>query len=449
MFRAALISCAAAFLASTVAAAETSPTFKVLYTFERVGGTPTAIIEVSPGNFMGVIETSPGVFSISSEGKFGNIYYFPTNTSGLDVLGLTPALNSQTYGAASNLGPAVTFSEIFSLNAGGSVAAYPFNGATQGGAGKLVASPDGRLYSFFGKAGATPVFTRVTYQGSEVPLYSLSAAQGLPYSLFLSVDGNFYGISLMNNTTEAGIFRLTAGGSFSWVAPSFPTGKYGVYYNIGVMQAGNGKFYGTLPQGGTSNAGSIYEATQDGKIQTIHEFSQLNLGIPESLLEASDGMLYGTARGQYNSGFNGYSSIFRLNPYTGEFATIFNFVNQAQGECECYLTQGTDGKLYGVSSNAGTYGLGTVFVLDAGLPPPKPLVSLLSPQSGSPGQQILLWGRGLLGATSAAVNGIAASFKVASNQGIWVNVPAGATTGPVSVTTPNGSYVTIQSFTVN
>jgi len=161
-------------------------------------------------------------------------------------------------------------------------------------------------------------------------------------------------------------------------------------------------------------------------------------------------MLYGTAQGEYKTGFNGYSSIFRLNPYTGAFATIYSFKDSSLGECQCRLVQGSDGKLYGVAGYAGTYGGGTFFALDAGLPPPKPLVSLFAPQSGPVGQQILLWGRALLGATSVSFNGTAATaFSVSSSQGIWVNVPTGAITGPISVTTPNGTYVTTQTFTVN
>jgi uncharacterized repeat protein (TIGR03803 family) len=102
--------------------------------------------------------------------------------------------------------------------------------------------------------------------------------------LFLSTDGNYYALSLMNSNTSAGIFRITPTGSFSWVVPSFSTGTYGVNHGISLIQAGNGKFYGTLPQGGAANAGTIYEATLDGKIQTIHEFTQLNTGIPETLV---------------------------------------------------------------------------------------------------------------------------------------------------------------------
>jgi hypothetical protein len=58
------------------------------------------------------------------------------------------------------------------------------------------------------------------------------------------LDGAFYGLILMNNTADAGIFRLTKSGSFSWVIPSFATG--GVNYGIELIQASNGNFYGRM-----------------------------------------------------------------------------------------------------------------------------------------------------------------------------------------------------------
>jgi uncharacterized repeat protein (TIGR03803 family) len=432
------------------AVAQTPTTLKVLYTF-RLTGAPAAIAEMSPGQFLGIVVTGAGIFSITSGGTYNNVYSFPSTPSGIGPIGLTPALNSQAYGAASNSGEPVLFSEIYSVAAGMQPVTYPFTGTPLRGATiPEVQSPDNHLYTFLNEVGGTPVFTRLDYQGKTTSIYTLTANEGNPANMFLSTDGNFYGLSLLNNYADVGIFRLTPGGSFSWVLTPFSAGTFGVAHGIGLIQAGNGKFYGTLPQGGGANAGTIYEATLDGKMRTIHQFSQLELGIPETLMEASDGMLYGTARGLYLGGYTGYSSIFRLNPYNYEFATIYSFKEQPQGECECQLIQGSDGKLYGVASAGGTYGGGTVFVLDAGLPPPKPLVSLFAPQSGSAGQEILLWGRSLLGATAVSFNGAAAAqFRAVSNQGIWVKVPSGATTGPVSVTTPNGTYLTAQTFTVN
>ncbi|MGA2593363.1 MAG: choice-of-anchor tandem repeat GloVer-containing protein [Bryobacteraceae bacterium] len=445
---------ASACLLSTLGAADrlaaqvpsSQPTLKVLYTFKALGGTPTAIVEVSPGTFLGTTATSPGLFSITIGGNYQFFYTFPPNSSGLSVIGLTPALNGQTYGASSNLGPVTTFSELFSIAGNGKVTAYPYNGTTQGGAGYLVQGPDNYLYGFFGVLGNPPAFTRFDYQGKPTSLYTFSGTPELPL-IFQGADGSFYGLSLTNSTSNGGIFRLTPAGSFSWLVPSFPTN--GVTYDIALMQAGNGNFYGTLPEGGTADAGSIYQVTPSGTMTTLYEFSQVNLGIPETLLEASDGMLYGTARGRYAAGFHGYSSIFRLNPTTGQFQTIFNFRDQALGECECSVVQGSDGKLYGVTEGGGTYQGGTIWVLDAGLPPPKPRIESVIPQAGAVDQRVLLWGKSLLGATAVSFNGTAAGhFAVASSQGVWAWVPSGATTGPITITTPNGSFTTTQSFTI-
>lgn len=423
------------------------PTLKVLYTFKAAGGTPTAIVEVSRGLFMGITATSPGLFSITSGGDYHFFYIFPPERSGLGALGLAPALNGQVYGSAASSGPVTKFSELFSVSVNGKVTTYPYNGPTQGGAEYPIQHPDNHLYTFFGLPAAPPAFTRLDYEGNPTYLYSFSASQGFPYAAVLGANGDFYGVSLMNNTANAGIFHLTAAGAFSWLVPSFTTN--GVNYLISLIEAGNGNFYGTLPTGGSPPAGTIYQVTPSGTMTTLHQFTQVQIGIPETLLEASDGMLYGTTRGQYAAGFQGYSSIFRLNPTSGQFQTLFNFKDQALGECECRVVQGSDGKLYGVSEEAGTYQGGTIWVFDAGLPPPKPRIGSVIPPNGAIGQQVLLWGTSLLGAMAVSFNGTAAEhFGVASSQGVWAWVPNGATSGPITVTTPNGSFTTTESFTV-
>src|ERR1039458_9229977 len=94
------IALCAVFILCPLLAQETSssPTFKVLYTFKAEGGTPTGIVEVRPGSFL-----------INSTGNYKYIYGFPPMSSGLAVFGLTPALNGQAYGSASNLGTVPTF----------------------------------------------------------------------------------------------------------------------------------------------------------------------------------------------------------------------------------------------------------------------------------------------------------------------------------------------------
>jgi uncharacterized repeat protein (TIGR03803 family) len=77
---------------------------------------------------------------------------------------------------------------------------------------------------------------------------------------------------------SAGIYRLTPTGSFSWLVPSFSTGKYGADDPLAFIQAAHGNFYGTLPSGGSANAGSIYEVTPSGQMTTLYQFPHARSG---------------------------------------------------------------------------------------------------------------------------------------------------------------------------
>jgi hypothetical protein len=54
----------------------------------------------------------------------------------------------------------------------------------------------------------------------------------------------------------------------------------------------------------------------------------------------------------------------------------------------------------------------------------------------------------LAGATSVVFNGTAASYSVVSGSELSATVPAGASSGPISVTTPDGTATTTTPFTV-
>jgi len=55
---------------------------------------------------------------------------------------------------------------------------------------------------------------------------------------------------------------------------------------------------------------------------------------------------------------------------------------------------------------------------------------------------------GFTGATAVSFNGVAAAFTVDTSGTITTTVPAGATTGPITITTPGGPLVTTTRFTV-
>ena len=78
----------------------------------------------------------------------------------------------------------------------------------------------------------------------------------------------------------------------------------------------------------------------------------------------------------------------------------------------------------------------------------SPKITTFSPSSGAPLTSITVTGTTFTGATAVKFNGLAATFTVNSSTQITATVPANATTGPISVTTPGGTATSAASFTV-
>ena len=97
-------------------------------------------------------------------------------------------------------------------------------------------------------------------------------------------------------------------------------------------------------------------------------------------------------------------------------------------------------------SVAGLLAIGTL-IGSAWANVPAPVITSISPNSGPVGTSVTITGRDLAGATEVRFNGAIASFNVFGNQ-ISASVPAGATTGPITVVTPGGTGVSSDLFTV-
>ena len=105
-----------------------------------------------------------------------------------------------------------------------------------------------------------------------------------------------------------------------------------------------------------------------------------------------------------------------------------------------------DGRIDLAAANTG---LSTVGVLLNTAVTATPTLTSLSPTSGPVGTSVVLTGTGFTGATAVAFNGTAApGFVVNSATQITVSVPAGASTGAISVTTPSGTATSSAVFTV-
>jgi len=87
-------------------------------------------------------------------------------------------------------------------------------------------------------------------------------------------------------------------------------------------------------------------------------------------------------------------------------------------------------------------------VLSAGLTPPKPSISGFRPAEGRVGQKITVSGTALVGATAVTFNGTSANFVGNASGFVTATVPAGATSGPISVITGGSTATSKNSFTV-
>jgi hypothetical protein len=81
-----------------------------------------------------------------------------------------------------------------------------------------------------------------------------------------------------------------------------------------------------------------------------------------------------------------------------------------------------------------------------GIPPT--ISDSFSPTSGLVGTSVTIPGTGLTRASAVRFNGASATFNVGSDTSLTAMVPSGATTGPISVTTPGGTATSRMSFTV-
>lgn len=80
---------------------------------------------------------------------------------------------------------------------------------------------------------------------------------------------------------------------------------------------------------------------------------------------------------------------------------------------------------------------------------PAPAIASFTPTSGPVGTTVTVTGTNLTGATGATLNGLAVSnFMVMDATSVMFDVPAGATTGPIAVTTPGGTATSTGTFTV-
>ena len=283
-------------------------------------------------------------------------------------------------------------------------------------------SASGDLYGIVGSTAY-----KISRSGAFSTFTSLSGGSSSP--LLQATNGDFYGTGGEGTSGHGSAFRMTADGR---VTVFFNFDAHVPASNAALIQASDGNFYGTTYIGGDRNQGVIFRLTPKGEATILHNFPDPNYPHDGSepsagLVQASDGNLYGVAK---TGGTVGYGVIFEIT-LAGDYSILYNFDEATGGNPTSTPMQHTNGVIYGLTAGGGTNGLGVTYSFNLGLPP---FVRLL-PTLGKIGTTVEILGQGFTGTTGVSFNGVAAAFNVESDTYLTATVPAGASTGPVAVTT--------------
>ncbi len=303
-----------------------------------------ALVQAPDGNFYGT--TSGTVFKITPSGTLTTLYSFcsqPNCADGYSPNGMVLATDGNFYGTT---------------NSGG------FANCPDGCGTILKITPSGTLtalYSFCSQGNCPDGYT--------------------PWGLIQAVDGNFYGATGHGGASGNGcdgygcgtIFKMTPSGTLTTLY-SFCTQTGcpdGEFPNGELVQARDGNFYGTTPQGGANcpdngTCGTVFKITPSGNLTTLYSFCSLSRCADGAYptappVQAADGNFYGTT---YGGGANLSGTVYKITP-NGALTTLYSFC-PARGCADglfpdAALVPAPDGNFYGTTDEGGTSNYGTVF----------------------------------------------------------------------------------------
>ncbi|GAA0752006.1 hypothetical protein LRH25_15220 [Ideonella azotifigens] len=247
--------------------------------------------------------------------------------------------------------------------------------ASEPGPGPMLAS-DGRIWgsaSGGGGENSSGALYSISTDGSGFQLnavFSADATGVFPSPLLQTADGSFYGITNQGGGRggRGTLFRYSAGAGLVKVI-TFRSPRDAVFPTAGLTLGADGLLYGTANSGISSdtagNEGTLFRIRQDGSgYQRLLGFQRATHGAfpTGELLLAADGNFYGVTT---QGGPLGGGTVYRYTP-AGQFTLLHAFSGAASDGAwpNGGLAQGADGALYGVTLHGGTGGsadVGTVY----------------------------------------------------------------------------------------
>jgi hypothetical protein len=322
--------------------------------------------------------TQSGIYKLNPNGTFTSVYTFAATIVPGDRWRLTADGNTLT---ASRNG------------------AFQFSYTTDG------SYPTGDV----GIHALTSAFTFMGWEGGDT-------AGGAPAIASFAPASGPVGTSVLISGTN---FTGTTAVTFNSVSASFMVGS------DTTMQA-------TVPAGATT--GPLSVTTPRGTMSSTDNFTVVS---PPTIGSFAP-----------SSGPAAISVTINGTNFTGATSVTFNAVSASftvtsATEIQATVPAGAATGLLSVTTPGGTATSSGVFaVVD------PPTITSFAPTSGPVGTSVTISGTNFTGATSVTFNSVSASFSVTSATAIRATVPAGVTTGPMSVTTAGGTAISSSAFTV-
>jgi uncharacterized repeat protein (TIGR03803 family) len=313
---------------------------------------------------------------VRADVSLATLYSFTgTNDGAYPDAGLVQGSDGYFYGTTVS-GGANNYGTVFKLSANGALTSlYSFTGSKDGTEplGSLVEGSDGCFYGttcgYDGPSGATngAVF-KISTNGVLACLYSFAGSNdgSEPYAgLVQGNDGCFYGTTQNGGTNGNGtVFKINTMGALTGLYSFTGLNDDGAHPIAGLVQGGDGCFYGTTFSGGTNGAGTVFKINTNGVITHLYFFTnRKDGGYPcGGLAQGADGYYFGTT---HSGGTNYHGTVYSINS-TGALTSLYSFSGGDDGGYPyAGLVQGSDGNFYGTTTYGGTSGNGTLFKISA------------------------------------------------------------------------------------
>ncbi|MBI3476546.1 MAG: IPT/TIG domain-containing protein [Acidobacteria bacterium] len=413
---------------------------------------PALLTQGLDGSLYGTLQTQlshdGSVFSIAPDGTVLDLYDFLGKPDGnTPQSGLSFGWDGNFYGATERGGTSDK-GTVFKYRDGVMTILYNFTDGTDGAFpwAPPIQAPDGNIYGVTDNGTNPGKAYKINLSTGAFSVIATLPSQTIA-PLILGTDGNLYGTTPNGGTFNQGtVFRLTTKGVLKIVHSFGTSGTEGKNPAGPVLQAADGKLYGTTNWGGANGFGSVFVmSATGGGYKTLHSFQAIEgENPPAGMVQGSDGFLYSVAT---RGGANSQGTLFKINTQGTTFTVLHDFGTSSGDTPMSTPVLHTNGIIYGTTNHGGSQqpAYGVLYSYDASL---KPFISLVIITSGHVGDAAGILGQGFLSATGVTFGGGPGKLIPINDTAAIISPLAGAMTGPVKVSMPTGDLVTPQTFKV-